>query len=161
MGRATDYSGESHLGFQSVGRSYPSPLCYLDRLTVLAGNLLNAIDDAAPKLGFVDPHESLCQQEPFGGGEEIRHVGREGASLIMSVDLCKLGAPSKKNATGTCRMWEICCNRLAPMRLVPFSYFCTCWKVRPSASPSFSWLIASIRRRMRTRRPTYLSIGFR
>jgi hypothetical protein len=30
--------------------------------------------------------------------------------------LVRLGAPSKKNATGTCRMWEICCNRLAPMR---------------------------------------------
>jgi hypothetical protein len=27
------------------------------------------------------------------------------------------GAPSKKNATGTCRTWEICSNRLAPMRL--------------------------------------------
>src|SRR5262249_51112129 len=56
-------------------------------------------------------------------------------------------------------MWEICCKRLAPMRLVPFSYFCTCWKVRPSASPSFSWLIASIIRRMRTRLPTCLSMG--
>ena len=45
------------------------------------------------------------------------------------------------------------------MRLVPFSYFCTCWKVRPSASPSFSWLMLSIIRRMRTREPTCLSIG--
>jgi len=70
------------------------------------------------------------------------------------------GAPSKKNATGTCRMLEICSNRLAPMRLVPFSYFCTCWKVRPSASPSFVWLIASILRRMRTRRPTCTSVEF-
>src|SRR6516164_8939177 len=69
------------------------------------------------------------------------------------------GAPSEKNATGTWRMWEICCNRLAPMRLVPFSYFCTCWKVSPRASPSFPWLIASILRRMRTRPPTYLSTG--
>src|SRR4030095_4252564 len=57
-------------------------------------------------------------------------------------------------------MWEICCNRLAPMRLVPFSYFCTCWKVRPSAAPSFSWLIASIMRGIRTRLPTYWSVGF-
>ena len=46
------------------------------------------------------------------------------------------------------------------MRLAPFSYFCTCWKVRPSASPSFPWLIASILRRMRTRLPTCLSMGF-
>src|SRR6202050_560091 len=50
--------------------------------------------------------------------------------------------------------------RLAPMRFFPFSYFCTCWKVKPRASPSFSWLIASIIRRMRTRLPTCLSIGF-
>src|SRR5882672_8460142 len=63
-----------------------------------------------------------------------------------------LGAPSKKKDTGTCRILEICCNRLAPIRLVPFSYFCTCWKVRPRASPSFSWLIDSIMRRIRTRR---------
>src|SRR5262249_46838276 len=46
------------------------------------------------------------------------------------------------------------------MRLVPFSYFCTCWKVSPSASPSFSWLIASIMRRMRTQLPSCLSMGF-
>jgi hypothetical protein len=62
MGRATDYSGESHFGLQSVGLSYSCPPYYLDRLALLAGNLLNEIDDAAPKLGFVDPHESLCQQ---------------------------------------------------------------------------------------------------
>src|ERR1041385_8116311 len=70
-----------------------------------------------------------------------------------------VGAPSKKNDTGTCRICAICCNRLAPMRLVPFSYFCTCWKVRPRASPSFSWLMLSIIRRMRTREPTCLSMG--
>ena len=36
------------------------------------------------------------------------------------------GPPSKKNETGTCRIFEMCCRRLAPIRLVPFSYFCTC-----------------------------------
>src|SRR5215467_11920089 len=45
------------------------------------------------------------------------------------------------------------------MRFSPLSYFCTCWKERPSAAPSFSWLIASILRRMRTRRPTCWSVG--
>ena len=49
--------------------------------------------------------------------------------------------------------------RLAPTRLVPFSYFWICWKVSPSASPSFSWLMPSMMRRIRTRLPTYLSIG--
>src|SRR5262245_24897330 len=46
------------------------------------------------------------------------------------------------------------------MRFMPFSYFCTCWNVRPSAFPSFSWLIASICRRIRTRLPTCLSMEF-
>ena len=36
------------------------------------------------------------------------------------------GAPSKKKATGTCRMWEICCNRLAPMRLVAGAALADC-----------------------------------
>src|ERR1700688_3914109 len=49
--------------------------------------------------------------------------------------------------------------RLAPTRLVPFSYFFICWNVRPNASPSFSWLMPSMMRRMRTRLPTYLSTG--
>src|ERR1044072_1755714 len=70
------------------------------------------------------------------------------------------GAPSKKNDTGACRIVAICCNRLAPIRFAPFSYFWICWNVSPSASPSFSWLMPSIRRRMRTRLPTYLSTGF-
>src|SRR5262245_27464569 len=56
-------------------------------------------------------------------------------------------------------MWAICCSRLAPIRLVPFSYFWTCWNVRLRASPSFSWLMLSIIRRMRTREPTCLSVG--
>jgi hypothetical protein len=32
-------------------------------------------------------------------------------------------APSKKNATGASKTWEICCSRRAPIRLVPFSHF--------------------------------------
>src|SRR5215467_8475336 len=89
-------------------------------------------------------------------------------SLISAIDTVlplepygaeAFGEPSKKNSTGTCRIWDICCNRLAPMRLAALSYFCTCWKVRPSAAASFSWLIASIRRRIRNRLPTCWSTG--
>src|ERR1700682_6659385 len=54
----------------------------------------------------------------------------------------------------------MCCSLLAPIRFVPFSYFWTCWNVRPSALPSFSWLMFSINRRIRTRLPTCLSTGF-
>jgi hypothetical protein len=46
-----------------------------------------------------------------------------------------------------------------PMRFAPFSYFCTCWNVRSSASPSVVWDIPIIMRRMRTRFPTWVSIG--
>src|SRR3954451_14540228 len=70
------------------------------------------------------------------------------------------GPPSNRNDTGTRSISEICWMRLAPTRVVPFSYFCTCWNVSPNASPSFSWLMPSMMRRMRTRLPTYLSTGF-
>jgi hypothetical protein len=45
------------------------------------------------------------------------------------------------------------------MRLVPFSYFCTWWKVRPSASASVDWDMPSFVRRRRSFVPTCLSIG--
>src|SRR5262249_17170117 len=48
----------------------------------------------------------------------------------LSLEFCganAFGRPSKKKTTGTCRMWEICCNRPAAMRLMPVSFFCTCW----------------------------------
>jgi len=28
-----------------------------------------------PQLGLLDSHEGLGEREPFGGGEEIRHIG--------------------------------------------------------------------------------------
>ena len=43
------------------------------------------------------------------------------------------GASSKKNETGTCRVWQTRCKRPALIRFVPFSYFWTCWNVMPSA----------------------------
>jgi len=82
----------------------------------------------------------------------LSHLKSETKSSIWAIDNAlrwrprgadAFGAPSKKNATGTCRIWAICCNRPAPMRLVPFSYFCTCWKVRPSLSASFCWGVAT------------------
>ena len=61
--------------------------------------------------------------------------------------------------TGTCRMWEICCNRLAPMRLVPLLVFLHLLEREAERIAHFPWLIASILRRMRTRRPTCSSMG--
>src|ERR1700744_2654368 len=42
------------------------------------GDLLDQIDDAAPKLGIGDACESARQRQPFGGCEEIRDVGGRG-----------------------------------------------------------------------------------
>ncbi len=66
---------------------------------------------------------------------------------------------SKKKPIGTSSTRARSNSRLAPIRFTPRSYFCTCWKVRPSASPSFSWLMPSRVRRRRTRVPTCTSIG--
>ena len=92
----------------------------------LARDLLHQVHDAAPELRFFDARESLCEREPFRGGEEIGNVGRGGKVLACRLGACRSGAPSKKNSTGTWRMCAICCSRLAPIRFVPFSYFCTC-----------------------------------
>ena len=45
------------------------------------------------------------------------------------------------------------------MRLEPRSYFWICWNVRPTAVPSFSWLMPRSVRRWRIRAPTWTSTG--
>jgi len=50
----------------------------------------------------------------------------EGAPDLPAGPAGRSDPPSKKKETGTWRKCAICCNRLAPMRFVPFSYFCTC-----------------------------------
>src|SRR5215469_14399024 len=57
-------------------------------------------------------------------------------------------------------MSAIADRREALTRLAPPSYFCTCWKVRPSALARVSWFIPSSKRRIRIRAPTCTSIGF-
>lgn len=56
-------------------------------------------------------------------------------------------------------MHAISCNRLAPMRISPFSYLDTAIGVRPSRRASSFWLFFIIRRRMRMRFPTCRSVG--
>src|SRR5207302_735702 len=55
--------------------------------------------------------------------------------------------------------YAIADSRDALTRLAPPSYFCTCWKVSPSAFASVSWFMPSSRRRIRIRPPTCTSIG--
>ena len=85
----------------------------------------------------LDVCESLGQRETVGAGQEIGDVIGDGR-FRGAVSFCFPVTPSKKNATGTFKICEMCWRRLAPIRFVPFSYFCTCWNVRPSFSPSFS-----------------------
>src|SRR5438128_12664767 len=59
-----------------------------------------------------------------------------------------------------CMAWASSQSFDALTRLAARSYFWICWKVRPTESASFSWLMPSSLRRMRMRRPTWRSTGF-
>src|SRR5216683_747179 len=64
-------------------------------------------------------------------------VSRKSSTAILSsLSSAPPILPPKKNRIGTLRTSATCCNRLAPMRSAPFSYFCTCSNVTPSARPS-------------------------
>src|ERR1700728_2042566 len=43
------------------------------------GDLLDHLDNAAPKLGIGDAGERAGQREAFGGRQKIRNIGRRGA----------------------------------------------------------------------------------
>src|SRR4029077_209935 len=106
---------------------------------------------------FTKPATSVS---PSGVARNSETWASDGVTAASGLAPGTLGAPSKKNSTGTLRMCAICCNRLAPTRLMPFSYFWICWKVRSRPSAKRLCDMPSIRRRMRMRAPTYLSVGF-
>src|SRR5262249_41594105 len=56
-------------------------------------------------------------------------------------------------------LWAFGATLLAPVRVAAPLFFCPCWRVRPSAPATFSWLFESIGRRIRPRRPTCGSMG--
>mgnify|MGYP003693793065 CR=1 FL=1 len=124
------------------------------------GDLLDQFDDTAAKLGIGDAGERARQRQAFGGREKIGNIGRRRA---FAEALASQPSRSGRRRTGTTPAPAISRRSAADgwrrPGWCPFSYFCTCWKVRPSASPSFSWLMPSMMRRMRTRLPTYLSTG--
>ena len=62
---------------------------------------------------------ALANARPFGVARKPATWSGDSMMRLASPS----GAPSKKNGTGTVRKSDICCNRLALMRLVPFSYF--------------------------------------
>src|SRR5580692_4518605 len=105
---------------------------------------------------FTKPATSVS---PSGLARNSETWASDGALATSAFAPGTPGAPSKKNSTGTWRMCAICCNRLAPTRLMPFSYFWICWKVRPRPWAKAVCDMPSIRRRIRMRAPTYLSVG--
>jgi hypothetical protein len=121
-------------------------------------NFPHHVDNGASKCGVFNAHERLGEGEPGGGCEEVGNIVWRTHFLRAR---CTRWSPwvfkEKRNRYPRAR--EICCSRLALMRFVPFSYFCTCWNVTPSASASLVWLIDSILRRMHTRLPTCRSVG--
>src|SRR5262245_15984841 len=114
-------------------------------------------DDASPQVRLLNLHESLDEHEPIYRREEVGQIGGR-RSLFNFIGLDQ----ELRRAFEEERHWDLQdmrCRRLAPMRFVPLSYFCTCWNVGPRPSASFSWLIPSIFRAIRTRLPTCLSTG--
>src|SRR3974390_3465277 len=57
------------------------------------GDLLHEIDDAAPKLWFVDARESLRERKPFRRGEEIRNISGRGRVLRRTARPRQVGRP--------------------------------------------------------------------
>ena len=134
----------------------------LGSVGVFGGQRFHQIDDPAAHLHIGDPDEGAVELQPLGAGAEFDGESRRRRprQIRGSRTISWPGASSKKNATGTLRIEAIACRRLAPTRLVPFSYFWICWNVMPRFSPSFSWLMPSMLRRSRMRLPTWMSVGF-
>jgi uncharacterized membrane protein HdeD (DUF308 family) len=87
---------------------------------------------------LLDPHKRLREGKPVARRQKFVDVGRRWRRAIAAVLARHVWRTSKKNGTGTCKMLEICCKRLAVMRFLPFSYFCTCWNVIPTPPTKYS-----------------------
>ncbi len=94
------------------------------RLGGVVGQRRHEVDDLLADARLLDAHEGLVEQQSFGGRQEVDH---EAGTLLGEAAFggapSDAGMSSKKKAGGTLRTPAICCRRLAPMRLVPFSYF--------------------------------------
>jgi hypothetical protein len=125
-------------------------------------DLVNKQNEGATQFCIFDAHERFHQIQAIGCREEIGQVGGRGSlgrPLRRLWDAGRCWRALEENGTGTCRIWERCCRRLALMRLEPFSYFWTCRNVSPRAFAMSVWLISSMSRRMRKWLPTCLSVG--
>ena len=115
------------------------------------------LDHGLARLRGLDAREGSHELHAVLGRHEVGDEGRLGR-LGEALAFLGAGEPWKKNPTSTPRTCAMSIIRPTLIRLVPFSYFWTCWKVSPSISPSFSWLMPMSIRRIRMRLPMSLSI---
>jgi hypothetical protein len=118
---------------------------------ILASNPLDERDDLAFYPRVPDPRERIRQGNSLRRCQEFHgEVWRPG----LTVD-CRLarGSLEKERHRHLEEVSDLL-QSAALIRLVPFSYFWTCWNVRPSASATSVWLIWSMSRRIRNRLPT-------
>src|SRR5947209_6371798 len=69
-------------------------------IIIAAGNLFDQIDDAAPELWLLDPHEGFRQRKSFGSGEKIRHIGRRGSFFRPVTHSMQVGCALEKECHG-------------------------------------------------------------
>ena len=121
-----------------------------------AGKGAHEVDDGTAHTRIGDPRERLVELQTLAATEEFDGValGRALSETGGAVSSAARPAPRRRTAPAQPSTCDRSNSRLAPIRLMPFSYFWICWKVRPRCSPSFSWLIPSSMRRRRTRLPT-------
>jgi hypothetical protein len=75
---------------------------------------------------FLIRMKALVERESVRRGEKVGHLGRGRRRFRRHA-----GRAFEEERRWDLQMWEICCNRLAPMRFLPFSYFWTCGKASP------------------------------
>ncbi len=124
----------------------------------VARNLLDEVNDATSKLRLLDAHERLGEREPVGRGEEVEHVGRRGC-LAEPLRLPRLMRRALRKRGDLRDMRNAGVNlRDAIGAFLVFLYLLEC-QVEGVAKLLLN-RIPSIMRRIRTRLPTCLSMGF-
>jgi hypothetical protein len=86
-------------------------------------DLLHELDDTSLELRVLDPHEGLGERESIRRGEKVGHIGRRRRRFRRLVTRYARRAFEEERHRDLQGMGDLL-HRLAPMRFVPFSYFC-------------------------------------
>lgn len=129
---------------QSVGSSDNRPLLWavpsmvLQRKTKTYFSICRNTTPQTPFLGGYGFFLCTCNGINLSGGQ---YTASSLPEMILTEERPVLTfMPSKNRLTGTYSTWLIIHRRLPDTRLLPFSYFCTCWKVVPTEPASSTWL---------------------